>query len=244
MHDIRAIRDNPSAFDAALARRGLGPVSAKILDVDAQNRANETQLQEFLAARKSGSKERPKSRIGEILGRIEDPNYPSKAKRLLDMLEGEPFPGGANDVVAKYQNLHLQTEAVRTELRALNDQVESTQETRQTLARINGKFDELELRDVIAVLTLRRAGFSKEIRSLLEVLPNVLDPLVPDGLDESANVVLAQYGEPRDLGFQPKPHWDLGEALGMMDFATAAKLAGARFTILRGPLARLERALG
>ena len=79
---------------------------------------------------------------------------------------------------------------------------------------------------------------------MLEVLPNVLDPDVPDGMDETDNVVLAQHGEPRDLGFQPKPHWELGEALGMMDFATAAKMAGARFVVLRGPLARLERALG
>ena len=82
------------------------------------------------------------------------------------------------------------------------------------------------------------------IPRLLEVLPNILDPDVPDGPDETANVVLHQHGEPRDLGFQPKPHWDLGEALGMMDFATAAKMAGARFTILRGALARMERALG
>ena len=79
---------------------------------------------------------------------------------------------------------------------------------------------------------------------LLESLPNTLDADVPDGPDESANVVLHQVGEPRDLGFQPKQHFELGEALGMMDFATAAKLAGARFTVLRGPLARLERALG
>ena len=72
----------------------------------------------------------------------------------------------------------------------------------------------------------------------------MLDPDVPDGPDETANVVLKQHGEPRDLGFQPKQHFELGEALGMMDFATAAKIAGARFIVLRGPLARLERALG
>ena len=79
---------------------------------------------------------------------------------------------------------------------------------------------------------------------MLEGLPNVLDPDVPDGPDETANVVLKQHGEPRDLGFQPKQHFELGEALGMMDFAAAAKIAGARFVVLRGPLARLERALG
>ncbi len=91
----------------------------------------------------------------------------------------------------------------------------------------------------------KRAGeLDAAIKAILESLPNILDSEVPDGPDESANLVLSQAGEPRDLGFQPKQHFELGEALGMMDFATAAKLAGARFTILRGPLARLERALG
>jgi seryl-tRNA synthetase len=82
------------------------------------------------------------------------------------------------------------------------------------------------------------------MRRILESLPNVLDANVPDGPDESANVVLAQHGEPRQFNFSPRQHFELGEALGMMDFATAAKLAGARFTVLRGKLARLERALG
>jgi seryl-tRNA synthetase len=82
------------------------------------------------------------------------------------------------------------------------------------------------------------------IRRVLEALPNVLDPSVPDGADETANVVLKQAGEPRLFNFTPKQHFELGEALGMMDFATASKLAGARFTVLRGPLARMERALG
>ena len=67
---------------------------------------------------------------------------------------------------------------------------------------------------------------------------------MPDGADETANVVLSQHGAPRDLGFQPRQHFELGEALGLMDFAAAAKLAGARFVVLKGALARLERALG
>jgi seryl-tRNA synthetase len=81
------------------------------------------------------------------------------------------------------------------------------------------------------------------IRRILEVLPNVLDASVPDGPDETANVVLKQVGEKRAFNFTPRQHFELGEALGMMDFATAAKLAGARFTVLRGKLARMERAL-
>jgi seryl-tRNA synthetase len=102
----------------------------------------------------------------------------------------------------------------------------------------------VELRAATEEHERRAEALDREIRAVLERLPNVLDADVPEGLDESANVVLAQEGEPRDLGFPPRQHFELGEALGMMDFAAAAKLAGARFTVLRGPLARLERALG
>jgi seryl-tRNA synthetase len=106
-------------------------------------------------------------------------------------------------------------------------------ELRQTISR---DFDEVRKAEL--------EKLEREIKETLESLPNVLDPDVPDGPDETANVVLKQHGEPRDLGFQPKQHFELGEALGMMDFAAAAKIAGARFVVLRGPLARLERALG
>lgn len=82
------------------------------------------------------------------------------------------------------------------------------------------------------------------VTAILEALPNILDADVPNGADESANVVLHQHGEPPQLNFTPKQHFELGEALGLMDFATATKLAGARFTVLKGALARLERALG
>ena len=93
-------------------------------------------------------------------------------------------------------------------------------------------------------LEKRAAGAGQAIRSQLEILPNVLDPDVPDGPDETANSVPAQHGKPRDLGFAPRQHFELGEALGLMDFAAAAKIAGSRFVVLRGALARLERALG
>jgi seryl-tRNA synthetase len=100
------------------------------------------------------------------------------------------------------------------------------------------------LRSEMEMLEQRAAQLEAEIRYALERLPNVLDPDVPDGADESANVVLRQVGSPRDLGFEPRQHFELGEALGLMDFSTAAKLAGSRFVVLRGALAKLERALG
>ncbi len=67
---------------------------------------------------------------------------------------------------------------------------------------------------------------------------------MPDGEDEHGNVEHHKFGAKRDYAFTPKQHFELGEALGMMDFELAAKLSGARFVVLKGGLARLERALG
>ncbi|MEI6158754.1 MAG: serine--tRNA ligase [Roseococcus sp.] len=84
----------------------------------------------------------------------------------------------------------------------------------------------------------------RELTDGLEVLPNILDAEVPEGRDETANVVLHQHGEPRRENFEAKQHFELGEALGLMDFATATRMSGSRFVVLKGQLARLERALG
>jgi seryl-tRNA synthetase len=177
MHDIRAIRADPTAFDRAMARRALGPMSAGLMALDIDRRAAQTALQEKQARRNA------------------------LARQI-----GQGRRSGAD------------TTALEAEATALRDDM-----------------DGLEKR--VPVL-------DAEIRGILEGLPNVLDASVPDGPDESANVVLKHTGKPRDFNFEPKQHFELGEALGMMDFATASKLAGARFTVLRGPLARMERALG
>jgi seryl-tRNA synthetase len=177
MHDIRAVRSDPAGFDAALARRGLPPVSGELLTQDTDRRAALTSLQEKQARRNALARE-----------------------------------------VGQGRRTGADTTAIEAEATALRDETEA--------------------------LETRAAVLDDAIKRVLEGLPNVLDPDVPDGPDESANVVLKQFGEPRDLGFQPRQHFELGEALGMMDFAAAAKIAGARFVVLRGPLARLERALG
>jgi seryl-tRNA synthetase len=176
VHDIRVIRNDPAAFDAAMARRGLSPVSSAILALDADRRAAQTALQEKQARRNALAKE-----IGQ-------------GKRQ-----------GADTAAL---------EAEATALRADMDGLEKS-------------VPELD------------AG----IKRILEALPNILDASVPDGPDETANVELKRVGEPRSFNFSARQHFELGEALGMMDFATAAKLAGARFTVLRGKLARMERAL-
>jgi seryl-tRNA synthetase len=83
----------------------------------------------------------------------------------------------------------------------------------------------------------------RALHDLLAGIPNLPAADVPVGPDESANVELRKIGEPRKFDFEPKQHFELGEALGLMDFETAAKLSGSRFVVLKGPLARLERAL-
>jgi len=81
------------------------------------------------------------------------------------------------------------------------------------------------------------------LRALLEQSPNLLDDTVPDGADENANVTMRVWGEPPTFDFAAKPHWEIGEALGAIDFERAAKLSGSRFAALRGAGARLSRAL-
>jgi len=82
-----------------------------------------------------------------------------------------------------------------------------------------------------------------KLRDFLLELPNVTHSSTPEGRSADGNVEVRRHGTPRAFDFSPKDHTDLGEALGMLDFATAAKLSGARFTMLRGDLARLHRAL-
>ncbi len=82
------------------------------------------------------------------------------------------------------------------------------------------------------------------LRDALSRLPNIPLDDVPVGEDEEANVEIRRWGEPRGFDFEPKEHFELGEALGQMDFGAAAKIAGSRFAVLKGGIARLERALG
>ena len=177
MHDIRAIRADPAAFDAALARRGLPATADFVLALDTDRRAALGAQQDQQARRNILAKE-----IGQ-------------AKRA------------GTDTVT------LEAEATG-------------------------------LRDTMAALDHHAAALENVVRQHLEVLPNILDPDVPDGADETANLVLKQHGEPLLPNAPTREHFDLGEKLGGMLFEPAARMSGARFTILRGGLARLERALG
>jgi len=98
-------------------------------------------------------------------------------------------------------------------------------------------------KNVIAALGAQLDSEQGELDRMLSSTPNIPFADVPEGEDEDSNVELHKYLEPTKLGFEPKDHADIGEALGMMDFETAAKMSGSRFVVLSGLLSRLDRAL-
>ncbi|KAB2718195.1 serine--tRNA ligase [Brucella intermedia] len=106
------------------------------------------------------------------------------------------------------------------------------------------KAEVAELKDFLAQAEDEERRLTRELNDALSSIPNVPLEDVPLGKDESDNVEIRRIGNQRNFAFPPKEHFELGEALGYMDFERAAKLAGSRFTVLKGPLARLERALG
>jgi seryl-tRNA synthetase len=179
MHDIKSIRDNPEAFDAALKRRGLEPLSASLLAIDEKRRAAILASEQAQARRNSASKE---------IGDAKKAKDEARAAKLM---------------------------AEVAELKTTMPELEAAAKTAD---------DEL----------------SKE----LAAIPNLPLDEVPEGVDEHGNVQRHVFGAARNYAFKPKPHFDLGEAMGFMDFDAAAKLSGARFVVLKKGLARLERAIG
>jgi seryl-tRNA synthetase len=178
MHDIKFIRENPEAFDAAMKRRGLEAQSPDILRLDGELRMAKTRLQELQAARNAES-----AKVGEI----------------------KKSGGDAAEVMARVA-------AMKTEI------------------------GELEVVD---------GRLTESLNQHLAGLPNILSAETPDGADESGNVEVRKWGTPKNTNGANRSleHFEIGEALGMMDFERAAKISGSRFTILSGGLARLERAL-
>lgn len=179
MYDIKWIREHPDAFDRGLKRRGLDPLSKKLVALDEKRRAAITKFEQAQARRNAASKE-----IGD-------------AKKAKDE--------------AKANRLMAEVAELKTSLPAMEDE-------QKALA----------------------AALDKELAQI----PNTPLDDVPDGADAGGNVEHHVFGKKRNYAFKPKQHFELGEALGQMDFELAAKLSGARFVVLQKGLARLERALG
>jgi seryl-tRNA synthetase len=99
------------------------------------------------------------------------------------------------------------------------------------------------LKDTLDELDRTAVTFDEELRFLLARVPNLTRDEVPAGTSEADNVTVKTWGEKKKFDFEPKPHWEIGEALGILDLERAAKLSGARFAVYMGAGARLERAL-
>jgi seryl-tRNA synthetase len=178
MHDIKAIRENPAAFDAALARRGLSPLSPQILDIDAARRAKILAAETATAAQNAASKQ-----VGA-----------AKA--------------AGND--AEFERLRALVAEKKAEIATLNEEA-GLEDTR--------------------------------LRDLLMAIDNLPLEEVPFGKGEEDNVEIRRWGTPRTLDFKPLEHYQLPAAIPGLDFATAAKLSGSRFVVLRGAMIRIHRAL-
>jgi seryl-tRNA synthetase len=176
MHDIRLIRDDPAAFDAALARRGLASPSAALLALDERRRTVITDVQATLARRNEASKA-----IGAAKARRDDPT----------------------DLMAEVAALKERLPLLEAEQKQLDEQLAAE----------------------------------------LSTLPNLPLADVPDGADEDENALEHERGPQPQFDFAVQEHDAIGPALGL-DFETGAALAGARFTLVRGHAARLNRALG
>ena len=179
MHDIRAIRENPAAFDAALARRGLAGQSADVLAIDTARREKILAAETAQAAQNAASKQA------------------GAAKSRGDEAEFDRLRGVVND-------------------------------TKAQIAQLN---DEAAAQDVA-------------LRDLLLRIPNLPLDEVPSGADEAGNVEIKRWGKPRNFAFTPREHYEIAAAIPGLDFATAAKLSGARFVVLKGAMIRVHRALG
>ena len=178
MHDIRLIRDDPAAFDAALAKRGAAPQADTLIAIDERRRAIIAEAQEAQTRRNDLSKQ---------IGQAKAAKDEARARELMD-----------------------------------------------EVAALKAKLPELEEQE---------RAVEVELNTALAAIPNLPAADVPQGADENDNMLVHQKGEPTQLAFEAREHDVIAPALGM-DFETGVALAGTRFTLLRGPMARLSRALG
>ena len=131
-------------------------------------------------------------------------------------------------------------EEMRSERNAVSKEIAKMKDKSERQAKIDAM---RELGDKIDSVDGQLSQVEADLQSLVSEMPNIPDPDVPFGVDDSDNVVLRTVGEKPEYGFEPKPHWDLGTELGIIDFDRGVRLAGSRFYVLSGLGALLQRAL-
>jgi seryl-tRNA synthetase len=147
------------------------------------------------------------------------------------------------DLDESLRSLKTSSETLKAELNAANKALGPLMKTMEPALR-DAKRDELRaVGDNITLLDAQRAGVEAELQDLLACIPNLPHEKVPIGRDDSDNVVVRTVGMPRSFDFKPKPHWEIGEKLGILDLERGVKISGSRFYVLCGLGAALQRAL-
>ncbi len=134
-----------------------------------------------------------------------------------------------------------EVEALKHERNIVSDEIARRKRLGEPVEELIEKMRDVS--DRIKVLDAKLSENERELNSLLLLIPNLPHESVPIGEDESGNVEVMRWGEPRQFDFEPKPHWDIAQRLGIIDFERGVKLSGSRFYVLTGLGARLERAL-
>jgi seryl-tRNA synthetase len=154
---------------------------------------------------------------------------------------GAGFVDDVLAVDAELRAARTRAEMLQAEKNALTSQISKASDRAAAAQRLRPEIAALDARIVAANAEI--PPLEARIDAILTDVPNLLDEAVPEGAGEDDNVEVRSSGPPSELGFVAKEHWELGEALGILDFERAAKLSGSRFAFLRGPGARLSRAL-
>ncbi len=173
---------------------------------------------------------------------------PHRLRQSLDEVERQLARRGVQIDKAAYLALEQERKALQVRVQALqNERNARSKAIGQAKARgedIQPLLAEVsQLGEKLKLCEQELAEVQKRLDRFLLELPNILEPDVPDGAGEEQNVEVSRFGELPEFDFTPRDHVDLGTALGYLDFDAAAKLTGARFAVMQGPLARLHRAL-
>lgn len=139
------------------------------------------------------------------------------------------------------RHLIREVEELRSRRNTVSEEIGRMKKAKQDAEEMISKMKELS--EQIRSLDEELASIEQQINGFLLIVPNIPHESVPVGRDETENVELRRWGQPRDFDFPPLNHWDIAERLGIIDFDRASKIAGARFSLMRGLGARLERAL-
>ena len=155
--------------------------------------------------------------------------------------QGDAFVDRILELDAERRTALVTAETLKAEKNTLTASISKATDRGAEAARLKPAIAALDARIVVA--GARLPELDEQMSALLSSVQNVLDGSVPDGASEEHNQLQRAWGSPRTFDFEPKPHWELGEALGIIDVERAAKLSGSRFSILRGTGARLQRAI-